>query len=83
MGNIFSSDIFYNDTPELFQKWAKMGVLAVEMEAYGLYCNAAAAGVNALTILTVSDSLVKNTLTSPEERQTSFTQMMEIALELA
>lgn len=83
VGNIFSSDIFYNDTPDLFQKWAKMGVLAVEMEAYGLYCNAAAAGVNALTILTVSDSLVKNTLTTPEERQTSFTQMMEIALELA
>ena len=83
VGNIFSSDIFYNDTPDMFKKWAKMGVLAVEMEAYGLYCNAAAAGVNALTILTVSDSLVKNTLTTPEERQTSFTQMMEIALELA
>ncbi len=83
VGNIFSSDIFYNDTPDMFKKWAKMGVLAVEMEAYGLYCNAAAAGVNALTILTVSDSLVKNTLTTPEERESSFTQMMEIALELA
>lgn len=83
VGNIFSSDIFYNDTPDLYERWAKMGVLAVEMEAYALYCNAAAAGVNALTILTVSDSLVKKTETTAEERQTSFTQMMEIALELA
>lgn len=83
VGNIFSSDIFYNDTPDLYEKWAKMGVLAVEMEAYALYCNAAAAGVNALVILTVSDSLVKQTLASREERESSFTQMMEIALDLA
>jgi len=83
VGNILSSDIFYNDTPDVFEKWAKMGVLAVEMEAYGLYCNAAAAGVNALTILTVSDSLVHDVKTTPEERERSFTQMMEIALELA
>jgi len=62
---------------------AKMGVLAAEMETYALYCNAASAGVNALTILTVSDSIAKGEETSPEERQKSFTKMMEIALELA
>ena len=83
VGNILTSDVFYNDTPDVFEKWEKMGILGVEMEAYALYCNAAAAGVNALTILTVSDSLVKNVKTTTEEREKSFTQMMEIALELA
>ena len=60
----------------------RYGVLAVEMEAYALYCNAAAAGVNALTILT-ADSLVTKLKTTPKERETGFTRMMEIALELA
>ena len=83
VGNILSSDIFYNDTPDSWSKWAKMGVMAVEMEAAALYMNAAAAGVNALCILTVSDSLVTHEATTAEERQTSFTKMMEIALELA
>ena len=83
VGNILSSDVFYNFYPEEFEKWAAMGVLAVEMEAYALYCNAAAAGVNALTILTVSDSLVTRMETTSEERETGFTKMMEIALELA
>lgn len=83
VGNILSSDVFYNFYPEEYEKWAAMGVLAVEMEAYALYCNAAAAGVNALTILTVSDSLVTKMETTSEERETSFTRMMEIALELA
>lgn len=83
VGNILTSDVFYNFYPEEFEKWASMGVLAVEMEAYALYCNAAAAGVNALTILTVSDSLVTKLATSSEERETGFTKMMEIALELA
>ncbi len=83
VGNILSSDVFYNFYPEEFEKWAAMGVLAVEMEAYALYCTAAAAGVNALTILTVSDSLVTKLETTAEERETGFTKMMEIALELA
>ena len=83
VGNVLSSDIFYNDQPEVWQKWAEVGVLGVEMEAYALYANAAKAGVNALTILTVSDSLVSKEEISPEERETSFTKMMEIALELA
>lgn len=69
VGNILSSDVFYNFYPEEFEKWAAMGVLAVEMEAYALYCNAAAAGVNALTILTVSDSLVTRMETTSEERE--------------
>ncbi len=83
VGNILSSDIFYNDTRDVWQRWANMGVMAVEMEAAALYMNAAAAGVNALCILTVSDSLVTHEATTSEERQTAFTKMMEIALELA
>lgn len=83
VGNILSSDIFYDDNPDAWKQWAKMGVLAVEMEAAALYMNAARAGVNALCILTVSDSLVTHELTTSEERQTAFTKMMEIALELA
>jgi len=83
VGNILSSDVFYDDNRESWKKWAKMGVLAVEMEATALYANAARAGVNALTILTVSDSLVTHEVTTSEERQTAFTKMMEIALELA
>lgn len=83
VGNILSSDVFYNANPNVYKKWADMGVLAVEMEAYGLYLNAAAAGVNALTILTVSDSLVTKLETTSDERETAFTKMMEIALELA
>lgn len=84
VGNILSSDMFYNpDLPAGGLTWDKMGVLAVEMEAAALYSNAAAAGVNALCILTVSDSMVSGEVTTAEERQTTFTNMMEVALELA
>ncbi len=83
VGNILSSDIFYDDDKEVWKKWARMGVLAIEMEAAALYMNAARAGANALCVLTVSDSLVTHELTTAEERQTSFTSMMEIALDLA
>jgi len=83
VGSIFSSDIFYNDDPNAWKQWAKMGLLAVEMEAAALYMNAARAGVNALCMLTVSDSLVSHEETTAEERQNTFTQMMEIALEMA
>lgn len=82
VGNILSSDVFYDANPDVYKKWKSMGVLAVEMEAYALYCNAQAAGVNALTILTVSDSLVTKLETTSSERETGFTKMMEIALEL-
>ena len=83
VGNIFSSDTFYDDANSGMQ-WAKMGVLGVEMESAALYCNAARAGKNALCICTVSDSFIyPEENTTAEERQNSFTKMMEIALELA
>ena len=83
VGNILSSDTFYDAQKDSWKKWASMGVMGIEMEAAALYMNAAYAGVNALCILTVSDSFVTHELTSAEERQNTFTQMMEIALELA
>lgn len=83
VGNVLSSDIFYNADPDALGAWMKMGVLAVEMETAGLFANAAAAGVDALGIFTVSDQIVTEAKTTPEERQTAFTGMMEIALELA
>ena len=84
VGNILSSDTFYSDdAKEANEAWKKMGVLCIEMEAAALYMNAARAGKNALAILTVSDSLVTGEETTAEERQNSFTQMMEIALNTA
>lgn len=82
VGNVLSSDIFYGETAE-WKIWAKMGVLAAEMESFALYCNAARAGVNALGIFTVSDSMVTGEAMPAEERQTSFTNMMTVALETA
>ena len=82
VGNILSSDIFYNDDNRVNGKWMKMGVLAVEMEAAALYMNAARAGKKALCMLTISDHLFKGESLSAEERQTGFHKMMEIALEL-
>lgn len=83
VGNVLSSDVFYSADADATGKWAKMGILAVEMEAAGLFANAAAAGVDALAIFTVSDQIVTDAKTTPEERQTAFTAMIEIALELA
>lgn len=83
VGNILSSDMFYNADAEASAKWTKMGVLGVEMEAAALYMNAAAAGKNALAICTVSDHLLTGEATTPEERQNSFTEMMEVALNTA
>jgi len=82
IGNVLTGDVFYSPNPDEYKKWQKMNVLAAEMETYALYCNAAYAGVNALTILTVSDSIVLKKETTPEERERSFTKMIEIALEL-
>lgn len=81
-GNILSSDQFYHDDPEQWKQWAAFNVLAVEMEANGLYSLAAKFGVQALALLTVSDSLVTQEELSSEDRQKSFTEMMEIALEI-
>lgn len=83
VGNILASDVFYNHYPDLMKKWADMGVLAVEMESFALFTTAACLKKEALTILTVSDSLVTGESTSAEERQLTFRQMMEIALEIA
>ena len=82
VGNVVSSDVFYSDR-QTTAAWQKMGALAVEMESAALYMNAARAGKNALTICTISDSLVTGEVTTAEERQTSFDDMMKIALEIA
>ena len=83
-GPVFSSDTFYEAcTPTASARLGKLGVLAVEMEAYALYLNAAASGKNALALLTISDSLVTGEALPAEERQTTFTDMMKIALEIA
>ena len=82
VGNLYSSDAFYDDSMGL-SKWQKMGVPAVEMEAAALYMNAARAGKNALAICTISDNPFTGEVTTAEERQMTFTKMMEIALEIA
>lgn len=82
-GNIFTSDEFYADDFDSFKKWSKFGVLCVEMESAGLYTIAAKYDVNALSILTISDSLVTGERTTSKERETTFKGMIEIALELA
>ncbi len=83
VGNVLSSDLFYDDTNQSIQMWVDYGCLAVEMETAELYTVAAKYGVEALSILTISDHMFKGEETTPEERETTFTQMMEIALELA
>ena len=81
VGNVMSSDTFYTENPHN-DKWINMGVLAVEMEAAALYMNAARAGKRALTILTISDHILKGEATTAEERQTTFTKMMDVAFSL-
>jgi len=81
-GNVLTSDEFYADEFESYKKWSKFGVLCVEMESAGLYTVAAKHNVNALSILTISDSLITGERLSQEERETTFNDMMKIALEL-
>ena len=81
VGNLLSSDIFYEERSDVNAKWAGMGVLAVEMEASALYMNAAHAGKRALTICTVSDHLLTGERLSSEERQSGLRQMLEVGLE--
>lgn len=81
VGNLLSSDTFYNDDADGSLAWCKMGVMAVEMEAAALYCNAARLGKSALAICTVSDHLLTGEATTSAERETTFTKMMEVALE--
>ncbi len=79
-GNVLTSDVFYEDEADYFQKWANYGVLCAEMETAGLYTIAAKHQAKALSILTISDSLVTKEVTTSIERETSFRQMIEIAL---
>ena len=83
VGNLMSPDVFYDDDPEAWKKWRKMGVLAAEMEAAALYMNAARAGKKALSIDTISDIIGTHEETTPEQRQTAFDQMIRVALEIA
>ena len=83
VGNVLSSDVFYNAMSNVNDLWRDMGVLAVEMEAAALYMNAAQAGKKALCMLTISDHLYTGESLSAEDRQLGFGKMMEIALELA
>lgn len=83
VGNVLSSDTFYDDQSDANDYWQKMGILCIEMETAALYMNAARAGKHALGIFTVSDHILTGEALSAEDRQTSFTQMMEIALHTA
>lgn len=81
VGPILSSDLFYHEDPDSWKRWAKYGILAVEMETAALYTLAARHGVQALALLTVSDQIVRGEAVPPPERQTTFDAMVEIALE--
>ena len=83
VGNLLSSDVFYNDDPHFNDKWIDMGVLGVEMEAAALYMNAARARKRALAICTVSDHIITGESLDSDARQTSFTDMMQVALNVA
>jgi len=83
VGGILSSDTFYHDDPDSWRQWAAFGVLVVEMETAGLYTVAAKFGVDALSILSVSDNLVRGERVSAEQRERGFSRMAELALEVA
>ncbi|MBE6015371.1 MAG: purine-nucleoside phosphorylase [Lachnospiraceae bacterium] len=82
VGNVVSSDIFYDAQPDANDKWKRMGVLAVEMETAALYANAIYAGKKALGLFTISDHLYKGEKLSAEERQTGFNNMIKVALDI-
>lgn len=83
VGTVLTLDLFYHEEPDYFEQWARYGILALEMESAALFTLAARFGVDAFTLLTVSDDLLNEKASTPEERQTSFLEMMEIALETA
>lgn len=83
VGNVFCSDTFYEDDPTAWRHWAKFGCLCIDMESTALYTLAAKFGVKALTMLTVSDSLVTGEADDPSKRELSYTNMMEVALKTA
>lgn len=83
VGNVLSSDTFYDDQEDANEKWQKMGIMCIEMETAALYMNAARAGKKALGMFTISDHILKGESLDADARQNSFTQMMEIALNTA
>ncbi len=83
VGNVLAEDSFYSGDPGVLERWRKMGILGFEMESYALYVNAAVAGKHALAMMTVSDEILTGKALSAAERQESFTQMMEVALNTA
>lgn len=82
-GLIHSSDVFYRESSDYLEEIHAKGCVAVEMESFALFANAQVLGKNAACLLTISDSFVEDTITTPEERQKNFTQMMKIALDAA
>lgn len=82
VGNILTSDVFYNNDEDMWKKWSELGILGVEMETYGLFTNANLLGARALSILTVSDSFYKENKLTAEEREKSLENMIDIALEI-
>ena len=82
VGNVVSTDVFYNDNPEYNKAWSNMGVLAVEMESAALYMNAARLSKNALAMFTISDNLMNGQSLSVEERQEGFDDMIKLSLKL-
>ena len=83
VGNVLSSDVFYDADPNKWKAWADLGVLGVEMEAYALYSNAARLGKKALAIMTVSDSFYYHEILTSEQREKGLRQMLEVALTIA
>jgi purine-nucleoside phosphorylase len=83
VGNIFAADVFYDVDKEIWKKWARLGVMGVEMESYALYVNAAYLGKKALTLLTCTDNFVKEGKLTAMERQTGLSNMIEVAIETA
>ena len=83
VGNIFAADVFYDVDKDLWKRWARLGVMGVEMESYALYVNAAYLGKKALTLLTVTDNFVKEGHLTAQERQTGLFNMIDIAVETA
>ena len=82
-GNILSADVFYDDDPNTWKNWAKLGVLGVEMESYALYCNAARLGKKALCLLTVTDHFIKTEKATAEQRAFGLAKMIEVAIATA
>lgn len=83
VGNVLSSDVFYDVDPDKWKKWAALGVLGVEMEAYALYATAARLGKKALAIMSVSDSFHYHEILTPSEREVGLKKMLEVALHIA